>query len=250
MAKLGQFEFDWSTFDPSMTDLSALDTSALDLGTLDLGTLDVGAIDPAAVDWSSYDPSAGDWTQAFSTDPASLPDYGLDPWTATMGVDSGNIGVDTAAVEPTAAEVASETGASVGDVANFQLEFPSVSLSDVVNLVKAGLPLYQAFQKAQTQPTARPGYQTVYDPRTGQYVQVPTGLTASATRTGLTASAPQRRTVTDPRTGKPVTVQWNAATGKWEPVTEWIAGIPNWAVIAAGVGAALLLLGKGKRSAH
>jgi hypothetical protein len=259
MRRLGQFEdfgsFDFGSYDAGSLDFGTFDTSSFDFGTFDTTALDTSAFDTTALDtsafdttavdagydWGTYDPTASDWTQDFSTDAFADSNFGLDPWTETMNVDSGNIGLDVP--EPTSAEIASETGSSIGEVANYQLEFPDVSLSDVFKFAQQGLTLYKAFQQAQATPTrtTTTGTRTVYDPATGRFVQVPT--------TGTTAtSTTQRRTVTDPATGKQITVQWNPTTGKWERVpSEWITGVPNWALIAGGAAVALMLLGKRKR---
>jgi hypothetical protein len=246
---MGQFDFlDVSGYadviDPSFADIP-FDTGyefadvAFDPGfdpSLDFGSLDTGFDLPA---------DQIDWGADFSTDPLQGADVGLDPWAETMQVDTGNLGLDVPDVS--VQEIADATGMNVAEVSNLQYSFPDVSLNDVMSYAKRGLDLYRSFTSAQQQPLSRPrtaagATRTVYDPRTGKYVQQPIG-------TSLTSAAPQRRTVTDPRTGQPVTVQWNAQTGKWEPVNEWIAGVPNWAVIAGG-GAVLLLLFARKRKSH
>jgi len=236
---MGQFDFlDVSGYadaiDPSFVDFGDFADVGFDPGfdpSIDFGSLDTGIDLPA---------DQIDWGADFSTDPLQGADVGLDPWGDLLQTDTGNFGLDVP--EMSVQEVADATGANVAEVSNLQMQFPDVSMNDVFSYAKRGMDLFRAFTSAQQAPITRPkttATRTVYDPRTGKYVQQPVS-------TGLTSTTPQRRTVTDPRTGQPVTVQWNAQTGKWEPVSEWIAGVPNWAVIAGG-GAALLLLFARKR---
>jgi hypothetical protein len=215
----------------SLTEIAPMD-EFYDLGFTDWGT---EVVDPGldwGVDWGTevVDPGL-DWGADWGTDLSAdwgTTEIGLDPWSEVMQVDTGNIGLDVP--EYTAADVAQETGSSVWDVSQLQWEFPDVSLTDVFRYAKQGLDLYRAFQQATAEPVA-PRVPTVaprtYTPRT---------------------TTPTTRTVTDPTTGRAVTQRYNPATGQWEAVTEWIPGVPNWALIAGGGAIALLALGGTRRS--
>ena len=103
-----------------------------------------------------------------------------------------------------------------------------ISINDVLNAMKGGLTLYQAYEQIQAQKAA-----------------AERGLTTTATRTGTTATAPAGyvRTASgqyvNPLTGQVYTPPGTTAPGA--AGGELIPGVPNWALLAGAAGVAVLL---------
>lgn len=203
---LGQFEFvdPGYGFELASSDLGfGADVFGADIGSFDLGIGDM--------DFSGWNLDfGGDLDFGGVTDWGMPADYGVDfnytDWTGGAG--SGNIGLDAAG-----------SGTSW---------IPDFDMADVMNLVKGGLTVYQAYSQIQAQ----------RDAAEAQLTQ-PTAPRVSAT---TAQRAPAGYTV-DPRTGQLVPI---TRTGAAAPTAggELIPGVPNWALLGGAALGAFFLLKK------
>lgn len=209
MNGLGQFEFvdPGYGFELAASDIGmsvsdfAFDPLAFDLG-LDMSFSDFG--------FDTFDYNPADFSSDFSFGDMSATDWGFD---ADWGADFGSVG---------------DTG--------FEFTMPEVNMNDVLNLVKTGFSVYQAYEQL----TAEPTQQTATAPRTTTTATTQTRLPYGST--GYVDPRTGTQMLVDPRTGQLVAVPTTqpAAGG------ELIPGVPNWALLAgaAGIGAIFLMGGK------